>query len=246
MGKKQQELLPGHGSVVHILVVDDEILVREHIVRILQKGGWNLIEVAGNGVEALEKLEHGHFELCILDLQMSVMGGVEVIKQARKKGIETDFVVVTGFGSIEIAVEVMKLGAQDFLPKPIKPSKLISIVSKLLRKHQSLPHIRAERLDKYLAQHARQESLRVADLCEHFEISSRYVSLLFNKYLGISFPRRLTYHRVQIAKKLIETTPLRLRVVAKKCGFKDYRRLYEGFVKIEEVAPQEYRKVNGV
>ncbi len=230
-------------SVVHILVADDEAPIRHLIVKTLSRAGWEYIDTAKNGLEALEKLAQGHFELCILDLRMPFMDGLEVIERARRQGTETDIVVLTGYGTIEGAVEAMKLGAQDFLTKPIQMEKLTNVVSQLLRKHQSTPHVVAEKMDAFLIRYAVQPSLKVEDLCRHFHISSRYVSLLFRTHIGASFPQRLAFHRVQQAKPLMRTTELPLNAIASACGFGDYRRLHEAFSALEGMSPGQYRKI---
>jgi two-component system, response regulator YesN len=226
--------------MVHILVADDEAPLRHLIVKVLSAAGWEHIETVQNGADALTRLTQSRFELCILDLRMPTMGGLEVIEKARLQGIETDIVVLTGYGTVENAVQAMKSGAQDFLRKPIRPEELQRTALRLLRKHRPVPHVLAEKLDTFLAHNAARLSLKVGDLCRHFEISPRYVSLLFNNYVGASFPQRRTYHRMQRAKRLIDSTQLPLYDIARKCGFRDYRRLHEAFRQLEDMSPRQY------
>jgi YesN/AraC family two-component response regulator len=229
--------------MVHILVVDDEELFLDFICKALHKAGWEHVDRAGDGVSALARLASGHYALCLLDLWMPRMGGLEVIRLAREMGIQTDIVVLTGYGSIDSAVAAMKMGAREYLTKPIRAEQLKQTVSRLLLKHQPLPQVLAERLDLFLAEHAARSSLRAEDLCRHFTLSARHLTRLFSEYLGTSFPRRLAYHRVQLAKQQIAANREPLQEIARACGFRDYRRLYEAFVELEGINPSQYRKM---
>ncbi len=115
-----------------ILVVDDEKNIREGIQRALKEKGYEVI-VAANAKEGLLALENGQVNLAILDIQMPRMTGLEMMQRISKHNPELSVVFITGHGSIETAVEAMRLGAYDFLTKPINLEKLEIIVSRALR-----------------------------------------------------------------------------------------------------------------
>jgi DNA-binding NtrC family response regulator len=113
-----------------ILVVDDEAPVREMLRKgLVQMGGFS-VETAPNGPEAIEKIETEIFDLVLTDLKMPGMNGIELLK--RIKGIRPEVIVVlmTAYGSIETAVEAMKLGADDYVAKPIDFNDLLIRISK--------------------------------------------------------------------------------------------------------------------
>lgn len=115
-----------------ILVVDDEASQRQFISGSLAKEYEVL--TAANGLEASQLLSHRSFSLVITDERMPDMGGIELIRWMREKSPETLVIVLTAYGSVETAVEAIKLGAEEYLTKPLKsPEELRVVVGKVLR-----------------------------------------------------------------------------------------------------------------
>jgi DNA-binding NtrC family response regulator len=114
-----------------ILVVDDEQPMREACREALSSGGFSLAEAA-TGRGALELLTKQEFDLLILDLKMPQVDGMQILRAVREQSPGTATVVITGYASIDTAVEAMKLGAADFLPKPFTPEVLRLTVSRVL------------------------------------------------------------------------------------------------------------------
>ena len=113
-----------------ILVVDDEAPVRDMIKKGLsQMGGYN-VEVAKNGLEAIEKIEKDVFDLVLTDLKMPEMDGLELLKTLKGIRPEVMVILMTAYGSIETAVEAMRLGANDYITKPIDLNELLIHISK--------------------------------------------------------------------------------------------------------------------
>jgi DNA-binding NtrC family response regulator len=100
-----------------ILIADDEELNREYISELLEEKGYRC-ETACDGIEALVKLKANHFDLLLTDLNMPRMNGLELLAKIRDDGLAVTSILITAFGSIEAAVEALKLGAVDFLEKP--------------------------------------------------------------------------------------------------------------------------------
>jgi len=115
-----------------ILVVDDEAGQRQFISGSLAKDYEVL--TAANGLEASQLLSHRSFSLVITDERMPDMGGIELIRWMSENASETPVIVLTAYGSVETAVEAIKLGAEEYLTKPLKsPEELRVIVGKVLR-----------------------------------------------------------------------------------------------------------------
>jgi len=114
-----------------ILVVDDEAAMRDACRQVLEREGIEVTE-APSGRGALEALAGRAFQLVILDLKMPGMDGMAVLKEIRREHKETSVIVITGYPSVESAVEAMKCGAIDFLPKPFTRESLRVIVRKAL------------------------------------------------------------------------------------------------------------------
>jgi DNA-binding response OmpR family regulator len=119
-----------------ILVVDDEPNVRLGYRTTLEAEGYTIVE-AHCGAKALDDLADGSFDLAILDLRMPDMDGLELLGQMRKRGYVTPSVIITAHGDVPHAVHAMKLGAIDFLQKPLTPEELRNVVSDVLARHNT-------------------------------------------------------------------------------------------------------------
>ena len=120
-----------------ILVIDNEAVMRDGCSRILANKGCKVITTT-NGEEGLAAItgDPAGFEVVLLDLKMPGMGGMEVLEAALKVNPSLLVVVVTGYATVDSAVEAMKKGAYDFLPKPFSPDQLRLIVSRAQEKRR--------------------------------------------------------------------------------------------------------------
>lgn len=116
-----------------VLIVEDDDLSRDFLSSCMESKGLE-VETAANGDEALEILQSESFRLIIADLRLPRMSGVDILKKAQKEHPETDVIVITGYGSVENAVECMKQGAFDFLLKPLSKARLESLVDRVLER----------------------------------------------------------------------------------------------------------------
>ena len=119
----------------NILVIDDEQAMRDSCRQTLSRNG-NRVEVAEDGPTALAMLEKESFDLVILDLKMPGLNGMEVLKKIKESDPEAVVIVITGYGTVESAVEAMKRGACDFVPKPFTPDSLRAIVKRALDRRE--------------------------------------------------------------------------------------------------------------
>lgn len=110
-----------------ILVIDDELAICQNCLRILSKVECEA-EYALNGYDAMKMMEAKPFDLIITDLKMSSLGGMEVLSRVKEAFPDTMVIVITGYASVSSAVEVMKMGAFDYLPKPFTPDELRGVV----------------------------------------------------------------------------------------------------------------------
>ncbi|MGA9537155.1 MAG: sigma-54 dependent transcriptional regulator [Desulfobacterales bacterium] len=114
-----------------ILIVDDEEKICLNCVKILSRMDCTA-EYALNGYEALKRLEIEPYDLVITDLKMTSLGGMEVLRRVKESFPETVVIVITGYSTVSSAVEVMKSGAFDYLPKPFTPYELRAVVMQAL------------------------------------------------------------------------------------------------------------------
>lgn len=113
-----------------ILVIDDEAIVRTSCERTLAPEGYE-VRVATGGKEGLDVLEEERFNLVLLDLKMPDIDGIDVLNTIKKKWPETKVVMITGYSTVDTAVQALRLGAFNFIEKPFTPDTLISAVNEI-------------------------------------------------------------------------------------------------------------------
>src|SRR4051812_3647394 len=118
-----------------ILVVDDEAGGRGSLAGILGDEGYR-VEVAESGEAALGVLESRRYDLILLDVWLPGMDGLEVLARVRTLDAEVPVVVISGHGSIETAVKAVRMGAQDFVEKPLALEKTLLVVKNALRRRK--------------------------------------------------------------------------------------------------------------
>jgi DNA-binding response OmpR family regulator len=125
-------------SVSKVLIVDDEPNVRLVFRTTLDAAGYEVTEAA-DGESALDVLHGGPVDLVFLDLRMPGMDGLEVLQRLRAAGDHTPVIIVTAHGDVPNAVQAMKLGAIDFLGKPLSPADLRKVALDVLTRHARRP-----------------------------------------------------------------------------------------------------------
>jgi len=132
-----------------ILVIDDEESMRDSCSQILTKDGFRA-EVAENGSVGLEKIKELKPDLTLVDLKMPGISGMEVLEKTREIDPNIISVVITGYATVDSAVEAMKKGAYDFLPKPFTPEELRLIIRRGLERRKLILETESLRREKKL------------------------------------------------------------------------------------------------
>lgn len=159
----------------NILVIDDEASIRSLCADILTKFQYN-VKTASNGEEGIYLLEKEKFDLILTDVKMPKIDGLDVVSHVRSKNNEIPIIIITGYGTLDIAIKSLRLGAQGFLLKPFTPSELIGAVTEALEKTKLL-----------------NENIRMRALMPLFEVSKEII--------GEVDPKRLLKSIVDIAVK---------------------------------------------
>ena len=120
-----------------ILIVDDEPLIRESLYEILKIEGYK-VQMATTAEEALKLLNKDVVDIVVTDFKLPKVSGLEFLSQIKEDFPKTDVIMITGYGSIESAVEAMKKGAYDYITKPINDHEIKNIISKIFEKKQIL------------------------------------------------------------------------------------------------------------
>jgi two-component system response regulator AtoC len=122
-----------------VLIVDDEENFRHMLSVILKKEGYD-VEAASNGEEALQRIALSPFDQILCDIRMPKMDGIEFLNEAKKAGVDSTIIMMSAYGTVDIAIEAIKLGAYDYISKPFKPDEIILT----LRKAEERERLRKE------------------------------------------------------------------------------------------------------
>lgn len=181
-----------------ILVVDDEKNIRMTLKHCLESEKY-FIESAINGEEALSKIREENFDLVLLDIKMPGLSGMEVLRKIREMGSKIDVIMMTAYGTIERAVEAMKLGAIDFISKPFTPEEIREIVKNVINR-QNLEEDKIETFPQIL------EFAKKCILRMEFQKAEEYLKKAISQdvhspephnLLGVLFEMRNDVHQAQ-------------------------------------------------
>lgn len=122
----------------HILVMEDDLSVARGLEMVLSEEGYT-VDLAKTGRLALEAFKRGRFDLLVADIRLPDIDGMEVIKQVRESTPATEVIAISGYATTSLAVDAMKLGVHDFLPKPFSEKQIVSAVEGALQESRQTP-----------------------------------------------------------------------------------------------------------
>jgi response regulator RpfG family c-di-GMP phosphodiesterase len=127
--------MPAHDERPRVLIVDDEKFIRDILADFLGMEGY-IVRTAEDGAAALTELNNAHYDLVLSDLKMPRMGGIELLDAIGSAAPSALTVIMTGFGTVETAIDAMKRGAYDYILKPFKVEEVIRVVQRGLDKQR--------------------------------------------------------------------------------------------------------------
>ncbi len=125
-----------------VLVVDDDPTARDVLAQIIGVCGDHEVEIAEDGIDGLDKLAFGHYDVIFTDIKMPRMDGIEFLKRAKEVDPSVPVVVITALHQVEPAVESMRLGASDFLTKPIRVAEVRNVLERILSEKALIDSLR--------------------------------------------------------------------------------------------------------
>ena len=137
-----------------ILIVEDDANIRETLSTILQQEGYST-DTAKNGQEAIEKSKTKYFNLTLLDIKLPDMEGTKLLTLMQEDLPKMVKIMVTGYPSLENAVEALNLGADAYVMKPIKPDKLLALIKEKLEKQREAEKMTEGKVTKWIKTRAR-------------------------------------------------------------------------------------------
>lgn len=249
-----------------VLLVEDEVFVRELVKELIrwEEMGFVLAAEASDGIEALEYIKRCPPDLVITDIMMPRLDGLELLKETRKAGITSKFVMLTCMGDFEYVRQAMEFGASNYILKlSMSVNNLRETLSKLnkeLTRSRSLPHNEHAQSDpisqeithpevKKIIQYIEQnydKDISVKSLSEYVMMGENYVSSLFKKKMGQSLIHYLHKKRVGQALHYLEKSDLPVHEIGLRVGFVNDNYFIKIFKRMVGETPGQYRqRTNG-
>ncbi|MFC4597804.1 response regulator [Cohnella hongkongensis] len=253
-----------------VLLVEDETFVRESVKEIIrwEDMGFILTGEASNGEDALEMIRRDPPDLVLCDIVMPKMDGLHLLKETRRAGIASKFVMLTCIGDFESMRQAMEFGASNYILKLSMSVKdlretLAKISAELsaakpalsaeqgtavgLRKQEergsaihNITHPELKKIIQYIEQHYDQE-ITLASLARHVMMGENYVSALFKKKTGETLIHYLHRIRIEKAIEYLRTTDLPVNQIGQNVGFMNDNYFIKIFKRITGTTPSQYR-----
>jgi len=138
-----------------ILIVDDDANIRETLNTILQQKGYNT-DTARNGQEAIQKSKAKFFNLALLDIKLPDMEGTKLLTTMHENLPKMRKIMITGYPSLENAVEALNHGADAYIIKPVKPKELLALIEEKLEEQSQAEKMTEEKVTEWIKTRARQ------------------------------------------------------------------------------------------
>lgn len=240
-----------------ILLVEDERWVRTVIRKTVKKTGLPLqiVHEAKNGLEAYDWLSTNRVDLVLTDIRMPAMDGIALIEEVRRLEIGTDVVIISGHDDFAYTRQAIRLGAYDYLLKPIELEGMIETLKKWINEKETRERDRQkvkipenindlspiEQVIIYI-ESLPSKDISLAEAANKVHLSPSYFCKLFKKKTGTNFSDYIMNIRLQEASRLLEKTSLRISEIAERLGYTDLAYFSNSFKKLNGVTPSQFRK----
>ena len=240
--------------MIHVLMVDDEPLVRRGIVAGVDWAalGCEVVGEAQSGEEGLSLARRLKPDLIITDIRMPKMDGITMMNMLREEGCAARCIVLTAHSDFEYARGALLFGADDYLLKPFRDQELTHAVARVCRKMESAPAANTPAVKKepeatgyvrqamdYIAGHYADENISIATIAEHLCVSEGHISHVFKKQTGMTVTNYLTKTRIDAAMALLQTGRVKVYEAAAAVGYKDVTYFSATFKKLTGLSPSE-------
>lgn len=239
-----------------LLIADDEDTIRRGVAKYIQlhTDRFHKVYEAENGQEALELILKYQPDILLLDVQMPLKDGIDVMRECDKSGLHPITVILSGYDEFKYAQQAIKYGAKEYLLKPVRAADILGCLNRLADEYfgkepcqeedtpEQVGHLIKE-AQEYIAEHYA-ENLTLGGVAEHVGISGGYLSTLFMQQMGCGFVEYLQDMRIERACNYLEQNYLKTYEIAYKVGFRDEKYFSKVFKKIKGMSPKEYRTKN--
>lgn len=235
-----------------LLIADDEDIIRNGVSKYIQlhTSRFDPIYEAADGREAIELMLSHEPDLMLLDVQMPVNNGIDVMRAAQKAGLHPLTVILSGYDEFRYAQQALRFGAKEYLLKPVRASDILKLLNDLadtyIGKEECVSTQEAQanhfvqEAQAYIGEHYN-EPLTLVDVAEKVGISGGYLSMMFSQALDMGFVDYLNQVRIEHACTYLEQNFFKNYEIAYRVGFRDEKYFSRVFKKIKGLTPREYR-----
>lgn len=236
-----------------VLILEDEERIRRGLKTILEDviGGYRVVAESENGRNALALVERFQPDLVITDIRMPGVDGLQALRDLKALHADLPVVVLSGHADFEYAREALKHGARAYLLKPIDRYELAVTLEALFapivdegtgkEPGDVAESNRIIREAKRLIAENLESDLSLQVVADRVRLNSQYFSKLFKEHTGENFSRYVSRLRVDKAKRILETTNLRIYEIAELCGFGNEKRFLATFKELAGKTPSHFR-----
>lgn len=243
----------------NILIVEDEKFVRKGIKLLIERTGLCSGEIVDckNGQEAVEKLKASAFDLIITDIKMPIMDGLAFIDCVRKENLsDAPIVILSGYDDFTYAVEALRRGAREYLLKPLDRDAFTEMLKTIEGEIEARKLNGVKELSNLEDEESKQQKINkaVEFIKENYNsdinmaVVSNYVSMnytffseAFKEITGASFVEYLKSVRINMAKRLLKSTNLKISKISAEVGYNDEKHFFKTFKAETGFTPSEYR-----
>jgi YesN/AraC family two-component response regulator len=238
---------------IKLLIADDEDMIRNGIAKYIQlhTDRFDKIYLAENGQKAIDTIFRHKPDIMLLDVQMPLKNGIEVMQEAQRSGILPRTIILSGYDEFKYAQQAMHYGAKDYLLKPSRSSDILKKLNDTADELFGIPVTTLSGIMKsdfveiakeYINEHY-YENLTLNGVAEKVGITAGYLSTLFSQKMHCTFIDYLNEVRIDHACTYLQQNYLKTYEIAFKVGYKDEKYFSKVFRKVMEMSPSEYKKI---
>jgi YesN/AraC family two-component response regulator len=247
-----------------LLLVDDEMSILRGLSKIIGEHNKTIqIITAGTSSYALELLRKEQFDLCITDINMPLLSGLDIIRIAKDESLCNHFVILSGYREFEYARTALKFQVQDYLLKPVNKEELLTIIDRVRHESENPMPIDTtlpEQMQQiaYINQHLDTLSpaskrcltclnelfpklVTLQQLSDQVKLSETYISSLFSKELHLTFSQYLNMTRIYKSLYFLKNSNETIAWIAMTVGFQSERHYFKVFKSVMNQTPGNYR-----
>ena len=241
-----------------VFLADDEPWILIGLKKLINRAQadfpFQVIGEASNGVTTFDEIECKKPDVLFTDIRMPGLNGLELLQKMNEKNLTTKVVFISGYAEFEYAQAALRMGAYDYLIKPVEEDKLNDILTRLqttlraelgeCNPQEEAPPMDTGLLNRILREMQKHytEDISLTAQSEAHGISDSYLSRQIKAKLGLSFSEYITSKRIQRAKELLANENLSIDAISEMVGYNDYFYFVKVFKKVVGLSPSKYRK----